>query len=236
MYAQILDNDCIPLTEIPDDQQEAFARDYLLRDRFVDIDLMQCADHASDLPYLSAGVRQFFNRTNLVRAALSIQAAYAADHTITTRLMELAKQNNISYRTLMRERSRFMSHTSLMNLLSDPNKGEDAVDRYRKCCFYCRDYIITRHESAGQPSDNSILRETKNNPVNDPGVVMASALNGRVIWSKSYIGAAFRWVYKDRGVFWIGAAVFIPIVVWFLLLVLSYHKSHSKPSSQPSKK
>ena len=98
MYDQILDNDCIPLTEIPFDQQEAFTRDYLLRDRFVDIDLMQCADHDSDLPYLSVGVRQLFNRSNLVRAALSIQAAYAADHTITTRLMELAKQNNISYR------------------------------------------------------------------------------------------------------------------------------------------
>ena len=54
MYAQIIDNDCIPLTEIPVEQQESFARDYLLRDRFVDIDLMQCADHASDLPYLSA--------------------------------------------------------------------------------------------------------------------------------------------------------------------------------------
>ena len=55
-----------------------------------------------------------------------------------------------------------MSHTSLMNLLSDPNKGEDTVDRYRKCCFYCRDYIIARHESAGRPSDITILRETKN--------------------------------------------------------------------------
>ena len=75
--------------EIPFDQQEAFAREYLLRDRYVDIDLMQCAAHDSDLPYLSVGVRQFFNRSNLVRAALSIQAAYAADHTITARLMEL---------------------------------------------------------------------------------------------------------------------------------------------------
>lgn len=50
----------------------------------------------------------------------------------------------------------------LINLLSDPNKGEDTVDRYRNCCFYCRDYIIAKHESAGRPTDNSILRETKN--------------------------------------------------------------------------
>lgn len=54
-----------------------------------------------------------------------------------------------------------MKHTSLMNLLSDPNKGEDTTDRYRNCCFYCRDYIIAQHESAGRPTDNSILRETK---------------------------------------------------------------------------
>jgi len=162
MYAQILNNDCIPLTDIPFDQQETFVKDYLLRDRYVDIDLIQCADNNSELPYLSSGVRQFFERTNLVRSALAIQTAYAADRTITSKLTELAKQNNFSYRTLMRERSRFMSHTSLMNLLSDPNKGEDTVDRYPKCCFYCRDYIIARHESAGRPSDNSILRETRN--------------------------------------------------------------------------
>lgn len=74
-------------------------------------------------------VKAFFIRTNLVRSVLAIQAAYAADRTVTARLTDLATSNNITYRTLMRERSRFMSHTSLMNLLSDPNKGEDTVDR-----------------------------------------------------------------------------------------------------------
>ena len=83
--------------------------------------------------------------------------------------------------------------------------------------------------------DRAIICKGDNNPVDDPGVVMESAFIGRVIWSKSYIGAAFRWIYKDHGVLWIGAAVFIPIVVWFLLLVLSYHKSHSKPSTPPKK-
>lgn len=162
MYSQILVNDSIPLTVIPFTQQEAFVKDYLLRSRYVDIDLMQCVTSDDSLPYLSAGVQQFFHRSNLVRATLSIQSAYAADRTVTDRLTEFASSNGITYRTLMRERSRFMSHTSLMNLLSDPNKGEDTVDRYRKCCFYCRDYIIARHESAGRPSDNTILRETKN--------------------------------------------------------------------------
>lgn len=162
MYAQIIDNDCVPLTAIPFDQQEKYAKEYLLRSQYVDIDLMQEATPDSDTPYLSDGVKKFFERTNVVRAALSIQAAYAADRTVTAKLTELAFRNGMSYRTLMRERSRFMKHTSLMNLLSDPNKGEDTVDRYRTCCFYCRDYIIARHESAGRPSDNSIFRETKN--------------------------------------------------------------------------
>ncbi len=173
MYEQILSDDCVPLTEIPIYQQDAYIKDYLLHDRYVDIDLMQCVscsststafNDAEDLPdslYLSVGVQSFFQRTNLVREALHIQNAYAADRTVTARLTDLAIANHTTYRTLMRERSRFMKHTSLMNLLSDPNKGEDTTDRYRNCCFYCRDYIIAQHESAGRPTDNSILRETK---------------------------------------------------------------------------
>ena len=162
MYAQIRDKDCIPLTEIPFDQQEAYVKDYLLRDCYVDIDLMQCADLRDDTPYLSAGVQQFFDRANLIRSVLAIQAAYSADRSVTSHLKELSSSKGISYRTLMRERSRFMNHTSLMNLLSDPNKGEDTIDRYKTCCFYCRDYIIARHESVGRPFDNTILRETRN--------------------------------------------------------------------------
>ena len=175
MYGQILSDDSIPLTEIPFHQQETYVKEYLLRDRFVDIDLMQCANDElphgglpygdllhGDLPYLSEGVQSFFQRTDLVRMVLRIQKSYSADRTVTARIAKLAASNHTSYRTLMRERSRFMRHTSLMNLLSDPNKGEDTVDRYRKCCFYCRDYIIARHESAGRPTDNSIFRETKN--------------------------------------------------------------------------
>ena len=160
MYSQILSDDCIPLAEIPFHQQEVYIKEYLLRDRYVDIDLIQCAD--SDPPYLSEGVRAFFLRTELVRETLRIQHTYAADRTVTARLIKLAAAQGISYRTLMRERNRFMKHTSLMNLLSDPNKGEDVIDRYRTCCFYCRDYIIARHESAGRPKDNTILRETQN--------------------------------------------------------------------------
>ena len=54
MYEPILANDCIPLTEIPFTQQETFARDYLLRNCYVDIDLMQCTRDDTDWPCCSA--------------------------------------------------------------------------------------------------------------------------------------------------------------------------------------
>jgi len=129
MYSQILVNDCVSLTEIPIVQQEAYIKEYLLRDRYLDIDLMQYADPTAELPLYSAGVKAFFQRTSIVRTALSIQADYAADRSVTARLTDYALSNGMSYRTLMRERRRFMNHSSLMNLLSDPNKGEDTVDR-----------------------------------------------------------------------------------------------------------
>ena len=95
MYAQIIDNDCVPLPAIPFDQQEKYAKEYLLRSQYVDIDLMQEATPDSDTPYLSDGVQRFFQRTNVVRKALSIQAAYAADRTVTAKLTELASSYGI---------------------------------------------------------------------------------------------------------------------------------------------
>ena len=80
--------------------------------------------------------------------------------------------------------------------------------------------------------DRAIVCRGDNNPVNDPKVVMASAFNGKVIWSKSYIGAAYRWLYKDGSVLWLMAAVFIPIGVWLLFILRSVRSLPS--SSAPS--
>lgn len=80
--------------------------------------------------------------------------------------------------------------------------------------------------------DRAIICKGDNNPVNDPKVVMASAFNGKVIWSKSYLGSAYRWLYKDGGALWIAAVVFIPIGVWILVLFLSIFSLPS--SSAPS--
>lgn len=87
--------------------------------------------------------------------------------------------------------------------------------------------------------DRAIICKGDNNPVNDPKVVMASAFNGKVIWSKSYIGAAYRWLYKDGSVLWLVAAVFIPIGVWILVLMLCavrLSKKSTPASSTPSEK
>lgn len=84
--------------------------------------------------------------------------------------------------------------------------------------------------------DRAIICKGDNNPVNDPKVVMASAFNGKVIWSKSYIGAAFRWLYKDGSVLWLMAAVFIPIGVWLLFIlrsVRSLPSSSNRPPENP---
>ena len=83
--------------------------------------------------------------------------------------------------------------------------------------------------------DRAIVCRGDNNPVNDPKVVMASALNGKVIWSKSYIGAAFRWLYKDGSVLWLMAAVFIPIGVWLLFILRSVRSLPSSSNPPPEK-
>ena len=86
--------------------------------------------------------------------------------------------------------------------------------------------------------DRAIICKGDNNPVNDSGVVMASALVGKVIWSKSYIGAAYRWLYKDGSVLWLVAAVLIPIGVWILVLMLCAVRlsKKSSPTTPPSEK
>ena len=83
--------------------------------------------------------------------------------------------------------------------------------------------------------DRAIICKGDNNPVNDPKVVMASALNGKVIWSKSYIGVAYRWLYKDGSVLWLMAAVFIPIGVWLLFILRSVRSLPSSSNPPPEK-
>ncbi len=83
MYAEIIENDSVPLTEIPFNQMETYIREFLLRDSYVDIDLMQCSSSADDLPYISSGVRAFYKRTEVIREIRDIQNTYAFDRTVT---------------------------------------------------------------------------------------------------------------------------------------------------------
>ncbi len=123
IYADALTNGCVPLTALPPSQQKAYARGFLFKGRFLDIDLMQCAGPDGEYPYLEKGARAFYGRTCTVREALRIKAAFSAAGKATEKLRELAVRNGMSYRTLMRERNRFMKHTALMNLLADPDRG-----------------------------------------------------------------------------------------------------------------
>lgn len=163
IYRQLIENDCIPLSEIPLHQQETFVNDYLLRGKTLDFDLMKLAakpDFENPFPFLySAGVQELFTTTKMIREANAVIDAFTSSKNVTRKLQQLAAQYGISYRTLIRRRNYFMNHNILMQLLEDPASSEDTRDRYPTCCFYARDYIIYRHWAVGRPSSAKILRE-----------------------------------------------------------------------------
>ncbi len=84
MYEPILANDCIPLTEIPFTQQETFARDYLLRDCYVDIDLISLPTAVSSSGFLSHSNHQRFARW-LVQLATAQQTIKVEEKPLTKR-------------------------------------------------------------------------------------------------------------------------------------------------------
>lgn len=163
IYHQIIEYDCIPLSEIPLIHQEQYIYDYYLQTQTLDLDLMKIAEHPdfeTDFPFLfSREVQQFFKTTKMIREANRISDSYASCKTVTSKLEELAARYGISYRTLVRRRNYFMNQNILLKLLEDPSDHEDNKDRYHTCCFYARDYILYRHWSAGRPSGAKILRE-----------------------------------------------------------------------------
>lgn len=57
-----------------------------------------------------------------------------------------------------------MNTTSLRRALMHDSCSEDTEDRYRSCCFYCRDLIIFLHEKPGKISAAKIFRDIKKSP------------------------------------------------------------------------
>ena len=158
-----MEDDCIPLSEIPLHQQETFINDYLLQGKTLDFNLIKLAakpDFENPFPFLySAGVQELFTTTKMIREANAVIDAFTSTKNVTKKLEQLAVQYGISYRTLARRKNYFMNQNILMQLLEDPASSENTRDRYPTCCFYARDYIIYRHWSVGRPSCAKILRE-----------------------------------------------------------------------------
>lgn len=158
------ENDLIPLECIPDDLQEKYVNDYLLHGRIIDFAFINACKDDAVSPLESRETKELFAEMKLMRKAYEISLS---DH-ITEKLNALAKENSISYRTLMRKRKVYMNNSSLANALKHGSDSslhildeEDMKDRYRTCCYYCRDLIIYLHEQPGKISSAKIYRDLR---------------------------------------------------------------------------
>ncbi|MGN1276297.1 MAG: hypothetical protein ACI4UK_04840, partial [Floccifex sp.] len=163
MYDSILQNDCIPLKEIRINYQNSYIENYLLKDKIVDVSLLDSIkDYSISKPIHAIEVQSLFKEMKLMREAFDISQKYASSGLVTKYLRELAAQYNISYSTLVRKRKKYMNSTPLFRILSNTASKEDCQDRYRTCCLYCRDLIIYLHERPGKISGSKIFRDIKN--------------------------------------------------------------------------
>lgn len=160
LYRTIIDHECVPLSEIPKEIQDKYLSEYLLRNRLIDFSFLSAIRNYSDgKPLASPEVQELFSEMRMLREARWISAAFSAAGTTTIRIRELAASHGISYSTFARRRKAYMNNTSLSRALMHESTTEDTVDRYRKCCFYCRDLIIFQHELPGKISGAKIYRD-----------------------------------------------------------------------------
>ena len=163
LYRTILENECVPLSDIPKEIQDKYLSEYLLRDKLIDFSFLSAIKYYPiRKPINSPEVRELISEMLMLREARWISAAFSAAGTTTIRLRELAANHGISYSTFARRRKAYMNNTSLSRALMHESTTEDTVDRYRKCCFYCRDLIIFQHELPGKISGAKIYRDITN--------------------------------------------------------------------------
>ena len=161
-YALVIRDECIPLEEIPIDEQETYVNEYLLRGSIIDFPFLEkIHDYSLSKPLYSPEVQYEFKKMEIVRQANQICNSYASTGTSTIHLRELAKENNISFSTLARWRKKIMSDKSLVLLANHILTKEDTEDKYRTCCFYCRDLIIVMKSAPGKISGSKIFRDIK---------------------------------------------------------------------------
>lgn len=161
IYHSIIENECIPLSEIPVDIQSRYLSEYLLRDKLIDFSFLDSIkDYDSERPLYSSDVQKLFIEMKMLREGLHISRSYPDSATI--HLQQLVKRYGISYSTFSRKRNIYMNNSSLYRALIHDSTSEDTNDRYKTCCFYCRDLIIYLHEKTGKLSSAKIYRDIKN--------------------------------------------------------------------------
>ena len=173
-------NECIPLSEVPRDIQDRYSSEYLLRNRIIDFSFLAAIkDYSTGTPLTSPEVQELFTEMRMLREARRISATFSASGTTTMRLRQLASKYGISYSTFARRRQQYMNNTSLSRALMHDSTSEDTVDRYRKCCFYCRDLIIFQHEMPGKISGAKIfrdIRDSSHSPVKSVHIIRISRM------------------------------------------------------------
>ena len=161
LYRKIIQDDCVPLNDIPRSIQDIYVSEYLLRDRVIDFSFLDAVRDYSTKPLFSPDVQSLFREMQMMRRAYTISQAFASSGTVTAHLRELASEYHISYSTLARRRALYMNSTPLYRALSHSASTEDTKDRYRTCCLYCRDLIIFLHEKPGKISAAKIFRDIR---------------------------------------------------------------------------
>lgn len=164
-YKKVIQDDCIPLSEIPQKDQDFYVENLLLPDKIIDFSFLDSIkNYDLGKPLQNPEVKNLLKEMDIMRQAEKIIKAYSGLGTVTSHLQKLAEENGISYSTLIRWRKRYMNTTALTRALTNTNTNEDTNDNYRTCCLLCRDLIVYLHEQPGKISGAKIFRDIKKAP------------------------------------------------------------------------
>ena len=70
LYRKIIQDDCVPLNDIPRSIQDIYVSEYLLRDRVIDFSFLDAVRDYSTKPLFSPDVQSLFREMQMMRRAL----------------------------------------------------------------------------------------------------------------------------------------------------------------------
>lgn len=159
IYHEIIENECVPLSEIPPDIQNRYLSEYLLRDKLIDFSFLDAVkDYSQQHPLYSTEVQELFAEMRLIREGKRIKNAFSAIGTSSIMLRALASDYGISYSTYSRKRRIYMNNTSLSRALAHDRIPEITADNNPTCCLYCKDLIYYLRGLPGKISSAKIFR------------------------------------------------------------------------------